>query len=120
MSHFNIGSNPVFIPFSIAKDLRISHLKLASEAGDMEKILVAGTAVRAEGEAGWKEVEDKEKKEKTHFEPRLVRKGIQQKLSHFHNRELLMAIMSLVRHRATAKLQIHSLTSSFNQDGLLQ
>ena len=95
----------------------------------MEKILIAGTAVGAEGEAGRKKVEDKEKKEKTHFEPgllgkdfdpRLVRKGIQQKLSHFHNRELLMVIMSLVRHGATAKLQIHSLTSSFYQDGFLQ
>ena len=33
----------------------------------MEKVLIAGTAIRTEGEGGWKEVEDKEKKQKTHF-----------------------------------------------------
>ena len=53
----------------------------------MEKILVAGTAVGAEGEGGREKVEDKEEREKTHFDPGhlgkdfdpgLVGKGIQQ------------------------------------------
>ena len=56
----------------------MSHLQLASEAGDMEEVLVAGASIGAEGQGGGKKVEDKEKKEKTHFEPRLLGKGIQQ------------------------------------------
>ena len=38
------------------------HLQLASEAGDMEKVLVAGAAVRTEGKGGGEKVEDKEEK----------------------------------------------------------
>ena len=80
-------ATPLLIPFHIAKEWRISHLQLASKAGDMEKILVAGTAVGAKGEGGREKVEDKEEKEKTHFDPGhlgkdfdpgLVGKGIQQ------------------------------------------
>ena len=51
----------------LQREWRISHLQLTSKAGDMEKVLIAGTAIRTEGEGGWKEVEDEEKKQKTHF-----------------------------------------------------
>ena len=70
----------IFVRFSfcLPREWTISHLQLASEAGDMEEVLVAGASIGAEGQGGGKKVEDKEKKEKTHFEPRLLGKGIQQ------------------------------------------
>ena len=67
-----------FLSVSLPREQRMSHLQLASEAGDMEEVLVAGASIGAEGQGGGKKVEDKEKKEKTQFEPRLLRKGIQQ------------------------------------------
>ena len=48
----------------------------------MEKVLIAGAAVRTEGKGGGEKVEDKEEKKKTHFDPRFG-KGVHQ--SHFHN-----------------------------------
>ena len=58
--------NKIIFPFSSSKRIW-AHLQLASEASDMKKVLVAGAAVRAEGQAGGEEVEEEEKEEKTHF-----------------------------------------------------
>ena len=98
-------------------ELRISHLQLASEAGDMEEVLVAGAAIRAEGQGGWKEVEDKEKKAKTHFEPGLAweRFWVRTYLGKASNSGVIFTTGNFLPPclwSDAVQFQIHSLTSS--------